>query len=182
MLRIIIIILSLLSLLPVVLKSRATTAKSAPVTFLVTTSGGVLVRVAGDVKQSGIYSVSANSLAEDVIIMAIANASATRFVPTGIASRYVENGSDIHIKIQKDGTAQVTIQRIPVSERIILGIPLDINAMNEVDFERLPGVGAVMARRIVEYRQNIGGKMRVFDLQAVEGIGELKYKTLSEYF
>ena len=54
--------------------------------------------------------------------------------------------------------------------------------MSEADFDRLPGVGAVMARRIVEYRQKNGGKMNIEELLAVEGIGEIKYQKLVRYF
>jgi competence protein ComEA len=54
--------------------------------------------------------------------------------------------------------------------------------LNEADFDRLPGVGPALAKRIVEYRQNNGGILRVEDLLAIEGIGEKKYQQLHGYF
>jgi competence protein ComEA len=69
-----------------------------------------------------------------------------------------------------------------VSERITLGIPLDISVMNEVDFDKLPGIGPALAQRIIEFRQNNGGVLRVTDLAFIEGIGEKKYRKIKEYF
>jgi competence protein ComEA len=71
---------------------------------------------------------------------------------------------------------------MPVPERMVLGIPLDISVMSEADFDRLPGIGPALARRIVEYRQNNGGILRVEDLAAVQGIGEKKFNKLRAYF
>jgi len=181
MLRIILIILALLVSLPLLFKSRVGTV-NAPVAFSVISSGRTIVRVSGDVRHSGIYRVSANSLTKDVIFMADINDSTVRFTPNEIAERPVVNGSDFHLTIKHDRTATITVGSIPASERIILGIPLNINTMSEADFDRLPGVGAVMARRIVEYRQNNGGKMAVEDLHDIDGIGEMKYQKLCSYF
>ena len=180
--RIIIIILALLLSLSVVFKSRDSPIKPASTAFSVVSSAKVVVRVSGDVRHSGIYEVSANSLTSDVINMAVANAAITRFLPVETAVGYVVNGSDLHLKIQRDGTSVITSSSITAGERMILGIPLDINTMTETDFDRLPGVGSLMARRIVEYRQNNGGRMRVQELSAVEGIGKMKYLKLQKYF
>ncbi len=54
--------------------------------------------------------------------------------------------------------------------------------MNEVDLDKVPGIGPALARRIVQYRQNNGGRMRVQDLLLVEGVGEKKYYSLRKYF
>ena len=96
--------------------------------------------------------------------------------------RHVVNGTDINLKTDHNGTGRISVGQIPPVERMILGIPLEINSMSEADFDRLPGIGPVMARRIIEYRQKNGGKMRVEDLLAVEGVGEIKYKKLCKYF
>ncbi len=76
----------------------------------------------------------------------------------------------------------ITFGSMPVGEKLVLGIPLDINSMSTSDFVLLPGVGQVLAERIIAYRQNNGGNMKTEDLLAVEGIGEIKYKKLLKYF
>jgi competence protein ComEA len=180
--RAIIIILVVLVSLPVFLKSRESRIKSAPAAFSVVSSDIVIVRVSGDVRHSGIYEVNANTLTINVINMAIVDGTVKYPEPGEVGLRHVVNGTDLHLGKKHDGTAIISVGQIPAGERMILGIPLDINSMSEADFDRLPGIGPAMARRIIEYRQNNGGRMRVEDLPAVEGVGEMTYQKLCKYF
>lgn len=180
--RIIINILALLISLPLIVINHLTMAKPGRVSFSDDTSTGISVRVSGDVRYPGVYTVAANSLTNSVIYMAGVYAPSICVAPAETAERIVVGGSDYNVAIQPDGTAIVTVGRMSASDMILLGIPLNINSLSQTDFERLPGVGAVMARRIIDYRQNNGGKMQVEDLQDIEGIGGMRYKILSEYF
>lgn len=49
--------------------------------------------------------------------------------------------------------------------------PLDINRATAADFERLPGIGPALARRIVRYRDSVGGFRSLEELDRVPGIG-----------
>ena len=181
--RVIIIVLALMVSLPFVLKSRVSgISNSCPAVFSVSTSCKVMVRVSGDVRHSGIYEVGANALTGSVINMAGINGSLKSLTPSESVARTVVNGADLNLKMQNDGTGILSVGSMPSGERIVMGIPLDINFMDEADFRRLPGIGPVMASRIIEYRQKNGGKMMVEDLIAVEGIGEKRYQKLSKYF
>jgi competence protein ComEA len=71
---------------------------------------------------------------------------------------------------------------IPTVQRLLLRIPLDMNAMSTDDIRRIPGVGPVLAQRITEYRQNNGGKIAPEDLLLIEGIGEKKYHKIKLNF
>jgi len=51
---------------------------------------------------------------------------------------------------------------------------LDINAASRTDLTDLPGIGEVLAGRIVDYREEHGDFRRVKDLLNVDGIGEAK--------
>ena len=48
---------------------------------------------------------------------------------------------------------------------------IDLNAADAATLDRLPGVGPVLAARIVEHRRAHGPFERVEDLRAVRGIG-----------
>jgi competence protein ComEA len=46
--------------------------------------------------------------------------------------------------------------------------------------ESLPGVGPVLAGRIIEYRQGIGSFRTVDDLRSVKGIGKKKFERVRD--
>ncbi|MDA8428970.1 MAG: helix-hairpin-helix domain-containing protein [Geobacteraceae bacterium] len=98
------------------------------------------------------------------------------------AAAYMENGMEMHVTCLPDGTVQLSKKLMTTSERLVMGVPLDINAMSEADFDRVPGIGPTTAERIAEYRQSNGGRMKVSDLLFIEGIGEKKYNHLLKYF
>ncbi len=58
--------------------------------------------------------------------------------------------------------------------------PLDLNRASAVELMRLPGIGEVLAARIVEYRDEHGPFRRVADLAKVEGIGKCKLAAVEE--
>jgi len=55
---------------------------------------------------------------------------------------------------------------------------LDLNRATPQDLEGLPGVGPVLARRIVQWRHDHGRFRSVEDLNAVKGIGDRKLGSL----
>ena len=59
-------------------------------------------------------------------------------------------------------------------------LPVDINSANVTDLAQLPGIGEVLARRIVDYRTIHGRFTAVEQLTNVEGIGEGKLEAILE--
>ncbi|GAA0271525.1 helix-hairpin-helix domain-containing protein [Cryptosporangium japonicum] len=58
------------------------------------------------------------------------------------------------------------------------GSPLDLNAATVDQFDALPGVGPVLAERIVAYRTEHGGFRSVDQLREVDGIGDSRFEKL----
>jgi competence ComEA-like helix-hairpin-helix protein len=58
--------------------------------------------------------------------------------------------------------------------------PVDLNQATPRQLDGLPGIGPVLAGRIVEYRQHKGGFRSVSELRAVSGIGEKRYSVLKD--
>jgi len=58
--------------------------------------------------------------------------------------------------------------------------PVDLNQATQRQLELLPGIGPVLAGRIVEYRQRHRGFHRVSELRAVPGIGPKRYASLKD--
>lgn len=55
---------------------------------------------------------------------------------------------------------------------------VNLNAASAVELETLPGIGARVAQRIVEFRAKNGGFKKVEDLMKVQGIGERSFLKL----
>jgi len=49
--------------------------------------------------------------------------------------------------------------------------PVNINTATAEELQSLPGIGPVLAQKVVEYRRQVGGFRRVDDLASVPGIG-----------
>ena len=58
--------------------------------------------------------------------------------------------------------------------------PLNINMADAAALDTLPGIGPVLAGRIVEYRSTHGAFSKLEDLMLVEGIGEGIYGDLRD--
>lgn len=58
---------------------------------------------------------------------------------------------------------------------------ISLNSASESDFETLPGVGPVLAKRIIDWRTEHGTFGSLEDLQNVPGIGPKVFSNLSSY-
>jgi len=56
--------------------------------------------------------------------------------------------------------------------------PVNINTATQEQLETLPGLGAKVAQRIIDYRQKNGNFKKVEDLMNVKGIGEKSFLKL----
>jgi len=58
---------------------------------------------------------------------------------------------------------------------------ININSASESEFETLPKIGPVMAKRIVEDRRQNGPFRSIEELQRVKGIGSKTFEMIKEY-
>ena len=182
--RIVLVLVALVITVPAVIKSRPSVHYSTPPAFFVYPfpASGITVMVEGDVRHPGIYVISANVMTDSAIVLAKPLQSPGDRGREEIAKLPLINGSTVHVTKKFNNSLVITVGSIPTAQRMILGIPLDIHNMNTADFDRLPGIGPVLASRIVKYRQFNGGKLEPVDLLSVTGIGCKKYNVLKKYF
>jgi competence protein ComEA len=58
--------------------------------------------------------------------------------------------------------------------------PVNLNTATLADLDTLPGVGPVLAQRILDARGSLGGFKSVTDLRKVDGIGDSRYEQLKD--
>jgi competence ComEA-like helix-hairpin-helix protein len=51
-------------------------------------------------------------------------------------------------------------------------VPISVNCADSSDLDELPGIGPVMAQRIITYREKHGGFGKITDLKNVKGISD----------
>lgn len=59
-------------------------------------------------------------------------------------------------------------------------IQIDINRATVSELELLPGIGPVLAKRIVDYREKIGRFNKKEELLEIHGIGKKRYEKIKE--
>lgn len=57
---------------------------------------------------------------------------------------------------------------------------LDLNIATAEELIRLPGIGEVMAKRIIDYRERHGAFRRSEEIIIIEGFSEKKYRAIAE--
>lgn len=72
-------------------------------------------------------------------------------------------------------------ERLKKSYSLVIGegrIQLSLNSVGAIELEDLPGVGPVLAERIVEYREQNEGFRSLEELKRVKGIGDKLYQKI----
>lgn len=67
---------------------------------------------------------------------------------------------------------QTTFPEPTTPETVAVTFPIDINRADAEQLTALPGIGEVLAGRIVAYREENGSFLSTQELQNVDGIGE----------
>lgn len=70
----------------------------------------------------------------------------------------------------------------PRSEKFPTGTIVELNAADTATLKKVPGIGSAFARRIVKYRELLGGYYIVEQLREVYGIDDERYQTLAPWF
>jgi competence protein ComEA len=73
-----------------------------------------------------------------------------------------------------------TVARAEPSTSLIR-LRLDLNRASAGELESLPGIGTVLAQRVVAFRESVGRFQKIEDLRGVKGIGAKKFERLKSF-
>ncbi len=77
--------------------------------------------------------------------------------------------------------AILTLGTVPTLSAAEENDPIDLNQATVRELIQLPGVGEVIAKRIVDFREEHGPFKRVEDLMKIKGIGEKSLEKIRPY-
>lgn len=126
----------------------------------------VVVDVQGEVKAPGVYHLPPNSRVNDAI-KAAGGPNQSADLSYINQARMVKDGEQIYVDKKITSSTSITVRR---NSTAINGI-LSINRASAKELEKLPGIGPVLASRIIDYRKSNGNFQSIDDLRKVQGIG-----------
>lgn len=131
----------------------------------------VVVHVAGKVRRPGVVRLPAGSRVIDAV-EAAGGARPNADLSAVNLARELQDGEQVRVGIPPDPAVDVVAAGTPgEGGGMPSGGALDLNSATATELESLPGIGPVLAQRIVSYRDQSGPFRTVEQLVEVAGIG-----------
>jgi competence protein ComEA len=153
-----------------------------------TPSAEVVVHVSGAVKRAGVYRLAPDSRVADAIEQAGGATEHADLDALNLAEP-LQDGQKIHVprkgEVSPPTVASVAPSRTPRSApqaaAAATQFPINLNTATAEQLEAIPGIGPVLAQRIIEYRQTRGRFQSVDELLEVRGIGSKRLENMRPY-
>lgn len=143
--------------------------------------GRITIRLAGDFPHPGIQRLPVSTSPGSVIMMTLGpHPPAVRFL--GLRRSRLFTGDVLTLSLGRGEPADLSISTMGVKEQMLLGIPLDPDRMGVEDWAALPGIGPVLAQRIVTDRQSNGAFGSLPGVLRVSGVGPGTLRRVERFF
>ena len=137
----------------------------APTVPTIVTPPMLVIDVQGEVNKPGVYELPINSRVNDAIKSA-GGANKSADLSYLNQARMLKDGEQIYVEKKIPASSSVARK----SSATFNGI-LNINRATAKELDKLPGIGPVIAGRIIEFRKVNGPFQSIDDLRKVQGIG-----------
>jgi competence protein ComEA len=135
----------------------------------------VLVDVAGWVRRPGVYEFTEGARVIDAIDAAGGARSGALLEALNLAAPLTDG---TQILVPREG--QEGVAPAPVTGGAVAGGLVNVNSAIATELEELPGIGEVIAQRIIDYRTENGPFATVDELVDVSGIGDAILESIRE--
>ena len=99
------------------------------------------------------------------------------------ASGRKNNSSREKNKFHSGETKNTSERRtFPKTEKYPVGTVVELNTADTTILKKVPGIGSTFARRIIKYRELLGGFFTVEQLREVYGLDEERYNAMKSWF
>ncbi len=130
--------------------------------------GIVVVDIGGRVKHPGVYTLPTGSRAIDAVKAAGGALPGTDLTTINQAQR-LEDGEQIVVGLEQGSPTTGSATHLG---------KVNLNSASNQELDALPGIGPVLASRIVTWRKEHGRFKSVEDLRQVSGVGDAKFADL----
>ena len=153
---------------------------------IVVTDAEVIVHVAGAVARPGVYTLAGGSRIGDAVTAA--GGPLRKAVLDGLnLAKPLTDGEQVLVPDRSQvATAPAAggapgAPANPAAGSVAAGgsSTVSLNSATLADLETLPGIGPVLAQRILDHRDAVGGFKQVGELRDVSGIGEKTFQSLA---
>ncbi len=143
----------------------------------------ITVYVSGAVARPGLYELPAGIRAQEAVEAAGGFTEAANQEKVNLAKK-LKDGSQVNVPAVKGskktaGSMDIPAKKAGRSSQQKQADLVNINTADIAELDALPGVGEVMAQRIIEYRQQ-HSFTRIEDIMQVRGIGEAKFNKMKD--
>jgi competence protein ComEA len=135
----------------------------------------VLVDVAGWVRRPGVYEFTEGARVIDAIDAAGGARSGALLEALNLAAPLTDGTQILVPREGEEGVAPA-----PVTGGAVAGGLINVNSAIATELEELPGIGEVIAQRIIDYRTENGPFATVDELLDVSGIGDAILESIRE--
>ncbi|RQD70607.1 MAG: competence protein ComEA [Tindallia sp. MSAO_Bac2] len=145
----------------------------------------IVVHVEGEVERPGVYELSEGDRVVDVIDMAGGlnpNADRRRI---NMALK-LQDEMFLYIPHEEEDEAQNPFENSIKNNSMVTSSAsnnglININTADAGTLETLPGIGPVLAQRIIDHRQQTGNFSSKEELKNVSGIGDARYRDIADH-
>ncbi|KJF28208.1 hypothetical protein TZ02_05415 [Clostridium aceticum] len=143
----------------------------------------IIVHVEGAVAQPGVYELPQEARVFNAIEAAggLKNTADRREINL---AKKISDEEKIYIPVEGESFSNVSLNQqmlsTPSISSNVSSTGININTATKEELETLPGVGSVLAQRIIDHRNEKGFFQSIEELQSVSGIGEKKYSDIKD--